>query len=199
MGAPWTLLVYMLNLKNKNNKISLSKINIQKDNLNLIFTKLNEFICLHIKKQIEAGADVIQIFDSWAGEIPESKLDTFCHIPNRKLVEFCKLNKIPVICFPKGIKEDYANFNKIVKPDGINIDYDVDPYWAAKNLKNVALQGGLHPKFLALSEEEMYVETKKYLDALKDVPYIFNLGHGLKPETEPERLSKLIKFVNDYI
>ena len=199
VGAPWTLLVYMLNLKNKNNKISLSKINIQKDNLNLIFTKLNEFICLHIKKQIEAGADVIQIFDSWAGEIPESKLDTFCHIPNRKLVEFCKLNKIPVICFPKGIKEDYANFNKIVKPDGINIDYDVDPYWAAKNLKNVALQGGLHPKFLALSEEEMYVETKKYLDALKDVPYIFNLGHGLKPETEPERLSKLIKFVKEYI
>ena len=199
VGAPWTLLVYMLNLKDENNKISLSKLKDQKKNLNLIFNKLHEFICLHIKKQIEAGADVVQIFDSWAGEIPEPKLDTFCYVPSQKIVEFCKLNKIPVICFPKGIKKNYANFNKIIKPNGLNIDYDVDPYWAAKNLQNVAIQGGLHPKFLGESEEKMYVETKKYLDAFKDVPYIFNLGHGIRPETEPEKLSKLIKFVRENI
>ena len=198
VGAPWTLLVYMLNLKEKDNRISLSKINSKKNNLDLILTKLNEFICLHIQKQIEAGADVIQIFDSWAGEIPEPELNSFCYLPNQKIVKFCKLNKIPVICFPKGIKENYANFNKIIEPDGLSIDYDIDPCWAAKNLTNVVLQGGLHPKFLSESDEKMYVETKKYLDAFKDVPYIFNLGHGLRPETDPEKLSKLIKFVRTY-
>ena len=92
----------------------------------------------------------------------------------------------------------YLDFNHIVKPDGLSLDFTIDPIWAVNNLKNVTLQGGLNPKFLLDSEDKMYDETKKYLDAFKDVPYIFNLGHGLKPETKPEKLKKLINFVRDY-
>ena len=103
-----------------------------------------------------------------------------------------------MICFPKGIGKKYFEFNELVKPNGLSIDYDVDPTWAAKNLKNVTIQGGMNPKYLLGSEQKLITETKKYLDAFKDVPYIFNLGHGLKPETDPEKLKKLINFVRDY-
>ena len=86
----------------------------------------------------------------------------------------------------------------MVKPNGISLDYEVEPLWARKNLKNVALQGGMNPKFLLKTDDVIQKEAKKYLDIFKDVPYIFNLGHGLVPETDPNNLEKLIKFVRNY-
>ena len=143
-------------------------------------------------------ADVVQIFDSGAGLISPKDLPRFCFKPNLKIVEFCKEKKIPVICFPKGIKESYKEFNKIVKPDGINIDFDLNPKWAKQNLDNVVIQGGLNPSVLLASEKEMLNETKKYLDIFKETPYIFNLGHGLLPETDPDKVQKLINFYREY-
>ena len=198
VGAPWTLLVYMLGLKKEKNKINLSKIKNQKENIHEIINKLSTHLCLHIENQIKAGADLVQIFDSWAGLIPADDLESLCYVPNLKLVNFCKEKKIPVICFPKGIKENYINFQNIVKPDGLNLDYDIDPLWAKEKLTKVALQGGMHPKKLLSSEEEMISEARKYLKIFKDVPYIFNLGHGIVPETKPERLEQLIEFVRNY-
>ena len=198
VGAPWTLLIYMMNLKENKNEINLSKIKDKESEVNLILKELNDYLCLHIQNQINAGADVVQIFDSWAGLLNGTNLLNFCYIPNLKIVEFCKSKKIPVICFPKGIKENYIEFNNMVKPDGLNLDYETDPFWAKKNLTNVVLQGGMDPKILLKSEEEIYKEAKKYLDIFKDVPYIFNLGHGLVPETNPDKLGKLIKFVREY-
>ena len=96
------------------------------------------------------------------------------------------------------IEYNQLDFNHIVKPDGLSLDFTIDPIWAVNNLKNVTLQGGLNPKFLLDSEDKMYDEAKKYLDAFKDVPYIFNLGHGIVPETDPEKLKKLINFVKNY-
>ena len=87
---------------------------------------------------------------------------------------------------------------KIVKPDGLNLDTNIKPDWALKNLSNVTLQGGLDPKILLKSNKKMIQEAKKYLDAFKDVSYIFNLGHGMRPETEPKKVKKLIKFVRNY-
>ena len=151
---------------------------------------------MHIKKQHEAGAEVIQIFDSWAGVIPENEIYDYCYRPNLRLVEFCKKIGIPVICFPKGLGEKYKEFLKIVKPDGLNIDYDINPIWAKKNLKGVCLQGGLDPKILLGNEETLFKEIDKYLIIFNDSPYIFNLGHGLLPETNPDTLAKVIKRVN---
>ena len=130
--------------------------------------------------------------------IPNKSLSHFCYTPNLKIVEFCKKKKIPVICFPKGIAENYLEFNKIVKPDGLSLDYNLDISWVKQNLTQTVLQGGMDPKFLLKPEEEMYNETKKYLDTFKNVPYIFNLGHGLVPETNPEQVKRLVKFVRNY-
>ena len=198
IGAPWTLLVYMIGVKQSKNEIDLKKINEKKDEIGLILEKLTNYLCLHIENQIKAGADVVQIFDSWAGLIPQQDLNSFCYVPNFKIVEFCKKKGIPVICFPRGIRENYKDFNNLVKPDGINIDYTIDPNWAKENLKDTVIQGGLDPKILLLSDEEIYSNTKKYLDAFKGLPYVFNLGHGILPETNPDKVKKLIKFYREY-
>ena len=198
IGAPWTLLIYMLGAKESKRDINYKKIKTKESEVNLILDKLHEYLCYHIENQINAGADVIQIFDSWAGLIPPNKLNNYCYVPNLKLVDFCKGKKIPVICFPKGIKKKYKDFNNIVKPDGINLDYEVDPIWAKQNLLNVVFQGGLDPKLLLSNEQEVLGAAKKYLDIFKGLPYIFNLGHGLLPETDPDKVSKLVKFYREY-
>ena len=89
-------------------------------------------------------------------------------------------------------------FNNVVKPDGINLDYDIEPNWAKQNLNNVVLQGGLDPKILLSNNQEILNGAKKYLDIFKDYPYIFNLGHGLLPETDPDKVSQLVKFFREY-
>ena len=90
-------------------------------------------------------------------------------------------------------------FIKKVKPDGINIDYEVNPVWAKNNLKNVCIQGGLDPKILISSNQKKIIkETTRYMKIFKNIPYIFNLGHGVLPETEPSMMDYLVKTVKNY-
>ena len=198
IGAPWTLLVYMLNIKKNKTEIDFNKLNNKGIDIEKILEKLIKFLCVHTKNQISAGADVVQIFDSWAGLIPERSIKDYCFTPNAQIVNFCKIEKISNICFPKGIKERYEKFNLIVKPDGINLDYEIDPFWAKKKLKDVVIQGGLDPKILLKPEKQMLEGATKYIQTFRDIPYIFNLGHGLLPETDPDRVKKLIEFFRNY-
>ena len=124
IGAPWTLIVYILGIKEEKNILNFEIMKNKKEEIKLLIDKLVNFLCLHIKSQIDSGADTVQIFDSWAGLLPEDLRNEYCYEPNRKLVIFCKNNKIPVICFPKGLDKAYLEFVNTVKPDGINIDYD---------------------------------------------------------------------------
>ena len=103
---------------------------------------------------------------------------------------------MPVICFPRGIK-NYKNYCDIVKPDAICIDYEVDPQRILNDIK-IPVQGGMDPKILLTDKDNIKKEAKKYLDIFKDHPYIFNLGHGVLPETNPDMMDYLVKFVKDY-
>ena len=198
IGAPWTLIVYMLGLKQDKEKIDLEKLKKSENLINNIINNLVNYLCLHVEQQVKAGADTIQIFDSWAGLIPENKLIDYCYKPNKKIVEFCKKNKIPVICFPRNINKNYLDFADFVKPDGLSLDYTIDPEWARDKLKNFTLQGGMDPKILFEKDTVIFNEVDKYLDIFKNFPYIFNLGHGLLPETNPDTLQKVIDRVNNF-
>ena len=195
VGAPWTLIIYLYNLKSLNNMKKQIKIK-SKDEIKLVLKKLDEFLKIHILYQKEAGADVVQIFDSWSGLIRKEDLDEYCFKPNMSLVNFCKINKIPSICFPKGLKNNYKEFIKKVKPDAINIDQDIDPVWAKNNLTNICIQGGMNPELLLKNGEIALKETEKYLETFKNFPYIFNLGHGILPNTNPEKDKKIVDKVN---
>ena len=191
VGAPWTLIIYLYNLKKKDDLNQKIKIE-NKAEIKLLLKKLDEFLKLHITCQVEAGADIIQIFDSWAGLIEEEDLEDYCYNPNKSLISFCKENNIPSICFPKGLKSNYKNFIEKVKPNAISIDYEVDPLWAKNNLNNICIQGGMSPKLLLKSEKQALEETDRYLEIFKNIPYIFNLGHGILPGTNPEVIKKIV-------
>ena len=197
VGAPWTLLLYMMNKESPKNNFNFNEINKDKSLINKLLKKLEESICLHIDKQIEAGADVIQIFDSWAGLLPKNELSNYCYIPILKIVEHVKSKNIPTICFPKGIGNNYVDFCKKVKPDCISIDYEVDPQWIKEKIDGIPIQGGLDPKILLTDKENIKKNTDRYLNIFKDYPYIFNLGHGVLPEVKPEAIQYIIELVRN--
>ena len=195
VGAPWTLLVYMINQQSPKKNV---KENFFEDDylINRILLIIEKFLKIHIKKQVENGANVIQIFDSWAGLLEERDYPNYIYTPTLKLVDYVKSLNIPVICFPRNIK-NYKEFCEIVKPDAVNIDYNVDPLMIRKNIK-IPVQGGLDPKILLTDQKNLKKEILKYLDIFKDHPYIFNLGHGILPETKPEMVEFLIKTIKEY-
>ena len=164
--------------------------------INKILIILEKFLKLHIKNQIDNGAEIIQIFDSWAGLLDEKNLSKYVFAPTLNLVEYTRKLGVPVICFPRGIK-NYKEFCEIVKPDTICIDYEVDPRKILKDIK-IPVQGGMDPKALLTSKENLKKETKRYLDIFKDHPYIFNLGHGVLPETNPDMMDYLVNIVKNY-
>ena len=194
VGAPWTILVYMINKSSP--KKGLSEFFFKDDFLiNRLLSIIEKFLKLHIKNQVDAGAKVIQIFDSWAGLLND-KIPEYIYIPTLNIVDYVKQLGIPVICFPRGIK-DYKNFCDIVKPDAVNIDYNVDPKSIVNEIK-IPVQGGLDPKILLTDQDTLKREVEKYLNIFKDHPYIFNLGHGILPETKIEMVEDLIKIVRNF-
>ena len=195
IGAPWTLLVYMIN-KHSPKKELIRDFFEDKFLINKILIILEKFLKIHIEQQIKNGATTIQIFDSWAGLLRENDLPKYVYIPTLNLVNYVKSLNVPVICFPRGIK-NYKKFCEVVKPDVISIDYDIDPIFISKEIQ-IPVQGGLNPKALLTNKENLKKEVLKYLNIFKDHPYIFNLGHGVMPETDPMKVDYLVKLVKDY-
>ena len=195
VGAPWTLLVYMINKQSPKLKLIdnfFSDEILIRETLNV----LDKFLKIHIKHQVNSGAQVIQIFDSWAGLLDEKDLSKYIYNSTLSLVEFTKSINVPVICFPRGIK-NYKNYCEFIKPDAICIDYEINPTQIKKDIK-IPIQGGMDPKVLLTDKENLKKEARKYLDIFKDHPYIFNLGHGVLPETDPNMMDYLVKMVKDY-
>ena len=195
VGAPWTLLVYMINQESP--KLGLKKNFFENKSLiDKTLLIIEKFLKIHIKHQIENGAQIIQIFDSWAGLLNEKDLQNYIYKPTLNLVEYIKSFNIPVICFPRNIK-NYKNYCNIVNPSVICIDYNTDPKEILKDIE-IPVQGGMDPKVLLTDKENLKKEANKYLDIFKDHPYIFNLGHGVLPETDPQMMDYLVKMVKDY-
>ena len=195
VGAPWTTLVYMINQQSPKKQLKKDFFE-NKDLINNLLLIIEKFLKIHIKNQIDSGANLIQIFDSWAGLLEDKDLPYYIYNPTLNLVKFIQSLNTPVICFPRNIK-DYKKYCDFIKPDAICIDYEVDPAKIEKEI-SIPIQGGMDPKILLTDKENIKKEATKYLDIFKDHPYIFNLGHGVLPETNPEMMEYLVKTVKDY-
>ena len=196
VGAPWTILVYMLNQKSPKNNNIMSHLKKDRKFLDELLNVVIKFLKIHIDNQIKNGATIIQLFDSWAGLLNEKDYEKYIYNPSRDLVDFIKSRNIPAICFPRGI-DNYKKFVNKVNPDVISIDYNVDPKDISESI-DITVQGGLNPNFLLGSREELEINVKKYLDVFKNKPYIFNLGHGVLPNTDPNMVEYLVKLVKNY-
>ena len=195
VGAPWTVLVYMLHKKSpKDNNF---KKNLEdKILINDLLKVINRFLKVHIDNQIKSGATIIQIFDSWAGLLDDEDLEKFVYEPTNNLVNFIRSKKVPSICFPKDIK-NYEKYVRLVKPNVVSIDHNVDPMKIADTI-DIVVQGGLNPDLLLGNKENLKKNTLRYLDIFKDKPYIFNLGHGVLPNTDPSMVDYLVKIIKNY-
>ena len=194
VGAPWTLMVYMINKVSPKNGLKDDFFENEKL-IDKLLDILDQFIKLHIKNQVESGASIIQIFDSWAGLI-NNKFDKYFYNPTKSLVNYTKQLGVPVICFPRNIK-DYPKFCNIVNPDVISIDYNVDPRSIINEI-SIPVQGGLDPDILLSDKKNMRQKVNEYLKIFNNHPYIFNLGHGILPTTEIDMVEELVKVVREF-
>ena len=195
VGAPWTILIYMINRSSPKRNIIKEHFFLKNDH-ELILDLIVKYLKIHIYNQVKNGATCIQIFDSWAGLVKKDKIGKFIYRPTAEIVKYTKSLNVPVICFPRNIS-DYKIYSREVQPDCINIDYNVDPKSIIKQI-DIPIQGGLDPKILLSNKDNLKKNTIKILNIFKDHPYIFNLGHGVLPQTNPNMVDYLVKLVKDF-
>jgi len=125
-------------------------------------------------------------------------LNKYCYSPTLKIVNYIKKKGIPIFCFPRCINiEDYKECCSTVKPNAISIDYEIDPEWIKNKANTLPIQGGLDPKILLTSKKNIKKNVDYYLNVFSGYPYIFNLGHGVLPETDPSMVEFIVKTIRE--
>jgi len=201
-GCPFTLACYMIEGGgSKNFDLVKQMLNKDEEYFSKLIEILTESVIEHLKNQIEAGADIVKIFGSWAGILTPKDLQKFVINPAIKIVDSIKKQypEVPVICFPKGIGVNYIDFSKQVKSDVLAIDQNLNRYWVRKNLQDdlgCIIQGNLDNYLLAFgNKKDIELEVKGILADFGDQPFIFNLGHGILPQTKIENVELVIDLV----
>lgn len=204
-GSPWTLACYMIEKGGSKNFENIRSLAIRDEEFFAqLIEILTQSVIEYLSLQIKAGADVVKLFDSWAGVLPEDQLRKWVVNPTKKIVsEIKRLHpKIPVICFPRGVGINYEMFASEVKSDGVAIDQTVSKSWAKKHIQknlNQAIQGNLDNFLLAYgSKKEIEAEVLNILQTFSDGPFIFNLGHGILPQTPIENVELVVGLVKNY-
>lgn len=194
-GAPWTVATYMVEGGGSPDH-ARTKSFAYKDpeNFQTLIDLLVDASTEYLLAQIKAGAEVIQLFDTWAGSLPESAQRRWCIAPVKELTARLRQEypDIPVIAFPRGAGPLYVDYARETGVNCLGIDTALSPRWAAENIQPLAaVQGNLDPRLLVVGGEAMKREVRAILEALRGGAHIFNLGHGITPETPPEHVEEL--------
>jgi uroporphyrinogen decarboxylase len=199
-GGPWTVASYMVEGCGSRDFLTVKLSAYSQPSF---FTRLLEILieatASHLVQQVQAGAEVLQIFDSWAGVLGEAEFEAWCVEPIRRIVEKVKSScpGVPIIGFPRGAGVGYARFVARTGVDGVSLDSMVPLSWAVNEISpRATLQGNLEPARLVAGGEVLREGTRRILEAWKDVPFVFNVGHGVLPTTPPEHVSVLAKLVH---
>ena len=198
-GAPWTLMTYLFEGGSSRDFSNTKSFLWQKPGeaieiIKILTEKVAEFLIVQAKQ----GVNVLMLFDSWAGAVPAKWRDEMIYKPHQRLLEILQRKNVdlPFISFPKGIGEGLINYANEVAINCIAIDQNTDPLWANCALpSNIAIQGNLDPLCLVTGGQQMKDEISRIIDCFADRPHIFNLGHGVVPQTPPEHIQDLIDFI----
>tara|TARA_B100000029_G_scaffold480826_1_gene529253 strand:+ start:13714 stop:14676 length:963 start_codon:yes stop_codon:yes gene_type:complete len=198
-GAPWTVATYMVeggSSKSFNNVKAWAMDD--SGGFDELMKHLIEAITLHIMGQVEAGAEVIQLFDSWAGVLSPSEFERWCIKPVREITKRIKdkYTDIPIIGFPKGSGLNYKHYPEKTGVDCVSVDYTVPLDWIDKALQpGTVVQGNLDPHILRRGGAAMVRAVQEIKDAMGHRPFVFNLGHGILPDTDPSNVGDLVELV----
>ena len=199
-GAPWTLAAYMLEGKGSPDQRAAKLFAYREPKkFSALLSQLAECVAWHLSKQIDAGADAVQIFDSWAGGLPSNAYREWVLKPNKEAVD--KLRKLKpdakIIGFPRAVSQSaYTDYAAEVGVNAVGIDTATPIAWAAKTLSpKVAIQGNLDPIALIAGGQALDEEIARICNETRGVPFIFNLGHGVLPPTPPEHVARVVERV----
>jgi uroporphyrinogen decarboxylase len=198
-GSPWTLLTYMVEGKGSKNFSHVKKLIYNNPGLaHKVLSKLADAVALYLSAKIEAGADAVQIFDTWGGILSQHDFEEFSLRYIEMIISNIKRRNEPVIVFPKGVHYKLKKLSKI-GADVISLDWTMDIGKVRKRIgEKVALQGNLDPTVLYASEEKIKEEVVKILDSFGEGSgHIFNLGHGILPDVDPEKAKALVRIVKE--
>ena len=196
-GAPWTVATYMVEGHGSKDYATAKRMAYGNPAL---FERLIELVteasCRYLLAQIDAGAEAIQIFDSWAGVLPEDQFRRWVIAPTRRIVETIKAQRpgVPVIGFPRGAGALYEPFVAETGVDAVSLDSSIPLDWAARVLQpNCTVQGNLDPIMLVVGGTALDQAVDRILNTLAKGPFVFNLGHGIVPQTPPENVARLVE------
>ncbi|SHJ59884.1 uroporphyrinogen decarboxylase [Shimia gijangensis] len=198
-GAPWTVATYMIAGRGTPDQGPAHKL---KDENPALFDQVIDLITAgtieYLSKQIEAGAETVKLFDSWAGSLKGADFDKYALEPAKKIIAALKARHpdTPIIAFPRGAGERYVGFAKATGADCVALDDGVTPEWAADNIQvDGCVQGNLKSSHMVTGGQDLVNETRRIVDALGKGPHIFNLGHGITPDADPENVQLMIDTV----
>ncbi len=201
-GAPWTVATYMIEGGTSVDRASSRLAAFANEGwLNLLIEKLVLSSIEYLSGQVEAGAEVLQVFDTWSGDLSGELLDRYCFAPISAIRSELKKRypQVPVIGFARGIGVSQTDFVDACDIDGVSIEWAVSTKWARRNLmERCVVQGNLDPLCLIGGGDGMFKATRLILDDLPMERHIFNLGHGIRKETPPEHVSDLVSFIREF-
>lgn len=200
-GAPWTVATYMLAGGPMKEPAALRRFWYDRpDFMAALIGVIEDATVEYLIAQIDAGADAVQLFDTWAGGLPESILKKASVEPLQRIAERVKEARAhaPVILFPKGVGASLRDYAMIGACDAVGIDF-ATPWEAARQLVSpfAIAQGGLDPMLVVKGGAEMENAARNLIGVFKGAPFVFNLGHGLTPDTPPENVARLVEIVRD--
>ena len=200
-GAPWTVATYMIAGKGTPDQAPAHKLRIEQPAVfDALMDKITEATIDYLSMQIEAGAEVVKIFDSWAGSLPGDAFQKYSVEPARRITSALKAKhpNTPIIGFPREAGEGYIGFAKATGVDCVALDNSVTPEWAVKNVQvDGCVQGNLKSSHMVTGGQDLVDETRAIVKAFSGGPHIFNLGHGITPDADPDNVARMIDAVRE--
>ncbi|MEO0682446.1 MAG: uroporphyrinogen decarboxylase [Pseudomonadota bacterium] len=198
-GAPWTVATYMIAGRGTPNQEPARRMILEAPDLfDALMARIEAATIEYLSRQIEAGAEVVKIFDSWAGSLTWADFETYAVAPARRIVEALAARHpgVPVIGFPRGAGAAYDGFAAKTGVQGLAIDQHVPPDWAARRLQpEVCVQGNLDPMLMVVGGEALDAGVARLKASLGAGPWIFNLGHGITPDADPANVERLLRAI----
>ncbi|MGI3169348.1 uroporphyrinogen decarboxylase [Pseudooceanicola sp. C21-150M6] len=198
-GAPWTVATYMIAGRGTPDQAPAHALKSENRALfTSLIDRITEATILYLSAQIEAGAEVVKLFDSWAGSLSGQDFDDFALAPTRRIIQALKSRhpEVPVIAFPREAGDRYIGFARETGADCVAIDNSVSADWAARQVQvDGCVQGNLAPGHLVTGGDALIEETRRIVQAFSGGPHIFNLGHGITPDADPENVQLMIDAV----
>jgi uroporphyrinogen decarboxylase len=200
-GAPWTVATYMIAGKGTPDQDPAHKLKAEN---RALFSKLIDTLTVstiqYLSRQVDAGAEVVKIFDSWAGSLKGDDFIEFALEPAKRITQEMKSRypDLPLIAFPREAGDKYIGFGKATGADCVAIDNSVSPEWVAEHVQpDGCVQGNLKSSHMVTGGQGLIDDTKRVVEALKNGPHIFNLGHGITPDADPENVQLMIDTVRN--